>query len=164
MDVSGWTIAQRMRFPDWCFGNRELVSVFTLNEAVGTYVYNISTLALPDPVCIWQVCFQSVPDATGGGRIRVGFAAAVPTNEAEMDAAVDFLPHFGHVVTGPNKILFQEPNYVFFSFDVRKGLVTGGKKLVSSTYCTVAKVRINCFLLVSGLPTDMAGWLAHSKV
>ena len=164
MDVSGWTVQQRMRFPDWCFPNRQLISAYAYNNVADTYVLSISTIALPDPAVIWEFDYWGQPSGDGYGNLRVGLAAAVPTNVAEMDAAQELFPDYGIANAGPNIIPLSAKVGWHIMHGVRKGLTTGGKYLVTETYCAAPIIRSNATLLVSGLPTDMAGWLAHSKV
>ncbi len=163
MDVSGWTVDQRMRLPDWCFGNRRIVSVYRSNGAVGTYTYGISETVMPDPACIWQAVFISQPTENGKSRLRIGLSNTLPTSEEEMNAVQEIFPDFGSQMTGPNSIMFYGITYAFYSINLRKGMATEGKKLVISVNCQAGVVRLICALVVSGLPTSMAGWLAHNK-
>jgi len=163
MDVSGWTIDQRMRFPDWCFGNREVISCYQYNSAGGTRKWEISEIALPDPACVWQVGIVSEPSTTGTGTLRIGLADTLPTSEAEMNAALEILPAHGRPRAGPNDMIFNSRDYVFYSLDCRRGMETGGKFLVIECFAAAATMRLWCILVVSGLPTQMAGWLAHHK-
>lgn len=164
MDVSGWTIDQRMRLPDWCFGNRHVIGAYQMNASGASYKYAISEIAFPDPCCIWHVAFAGWHTLDGVGTLRVGLANELPKNEAEMDLADEIFPAFGFPKTGPNGILLSGAAQFLVSFDARKGMVTGGKKLVISLYNSTGAVRANPLFLVSGLPTSMAGWLAHNKV
>jgi len=158
MNVTGWDIASKMKLPDYCFGNQDVCSAYTFNNGPFTFVWAISEAALPDPCCIWQVGFTSMPTTDGTGHLRIGLADAVPTTEAEMNAAVEIFPGLGDPHVGPNRIQFYAAKYVFFTIDCRKGLVTGGKKLVIENYCVKDTMRLVCNLVVSGLPTKVPGW------
>lgn len=164
MDITGWTIDQKMRLPDWCFGNREVYGLFQRRNAVG-FMWGICPCALPDPACIWQLVITSIPDANGKGYVRIGLADAVPTNEAEMNAAVELFPCVWDQRPGPNRIWLYAMQYVMLSFNPRKGMVTNGKKIVVELYVAVnIYMRIDVAMVVSGMPTDMAGWLEHSLI
>lgn len=106
-----------------------------------------------------------MPDAGAMGNFRIGLADVIPTSAAEMDAAVELFPHAWDPRAGPNQISMYAKQYVVLGFNPRKGLVTGGKKLVVQLGVTVdIRMRVDTILVVSGLPIDMAGWLAHNKV
>lgn len=164
MDVTGWTMEQRMRLPDWCFGNRQIISVYLVNDTPASRAWAISTIALPDPACIWQFAYTWMPDVAGSGWVRVGLADAVPVNQAQMDAADPILPYFGSPTETPPVICPPSFQTMYVAIDTRRGIVTGGKKLVVEIRCGAAKTKIVVWVLVSCLPTDMAGWLAHNIV
>lgn len=164
MDVSGWTIDQRMRFPDWCFGNRQLIGCQVHCILADQYYFAISDVALPDPVCIWAFHFWVLTAGNMEGAFRIGLRATVPTNEAEMDTATEIFPYVGAPTAGPNKVRHAFRYTTPIMLPVRQGMVTGGLKLVGALYSTFADVRGDLVLEVSGLPTQMAGWLAHHKV
>lgn len=164
MDVSGWTVAQKMRLPDWCFGNRQLIGVYVNMPLLGTYYYGISAIALPDPVCIWTFGFYIYTYDYTRFRFRAGLRNTIPTNEAGMDAATEILPYFGQPIAGPNYIRLGTKDSRPYIIPLRKGMVTGGKKLVVSAYTGTDASMIDVFMVVSSMPTRMAGWLAHDKV
>lgn len=158
MDVSVWTIDSRMKLPDHCFGNRKVIGARQGNVAAGTSTWAISNFVFPDPACIWYVQLVAQPSDVGTGNLRIGLAAAVPTTIPEMDAAVELLPDVGSDVFGPNKIRFETPNFVVINIVVRKGMVTGGRKLVIENQCVAAVTRFMCNVVVSELPTKVPGW------
>lgn len=164
MDVSEWTIDQRMRLPDWCFGNRTLIGCQVIIAGAITNFWGISEIALPDPCCIWQLVYFFRPSEFTRLNLRIGLAATVPTSEAEMDAAKEIFPYFGSPATGPNilriGILYSTP----MSIMMRKGMATDGLKLVCQGYFSDGTGYCNVGLLCSGLPTSMAGWMAHNRV
>lgn len=163
MDVSGWTIDQRMRLPDWCFGNRHFIMCNVSTGTTEPFQWGISEFAFPDPACIWLFDLLYLPFTDGKGYVRVGMADAVPTSEAEMDAAAEIFPGYGFPNPGPNVISVWQTVFIHRALAVRKGLVTGGKKLVVETYRFSGSYIIDCSFLVSELPTSMAGWLVHNK-
>ena len=164
MDVSEWTVDQRMRLPDWCFGNRQLVGIHVDCPNLGTFYYGISEIALPDPVCIWSFGFYLYNYNYTRHRFRVGLRESIPTNEAEMDTATEILPYFGEPRDGPNYIRAGTLDTRAYLIPLRKGMVTGGNYLVASCYTGTDQSMVDIFLVVSGLPTSMAGWLAHNRV
>ena len=163
MDVSGWTIEQRMRLPDWCFGQREIVSVYQGVDGPATFGWAISSTALPNPACIWQLAVQSTPNPGGKGYMRIGLANAVPVNEGDMNAADEIFPGYGAPAIGPDRISIWGGTYASWSFDSRHGLTTGGQKLVLEVYAHLETCRVQVMLIVSELPTSMASWLSHNQ-
>lgn len=163
MDVSSWTIDQRMRLPDWCFGNRTVIGVYNKNDVIATFNWEISEIALPDPVCIWEFGFMGMMKTGYEGYWRVGLADLVPTTEAQMNAATELLPYFGMPHAGPNIVGMHSETHMFGQMKLRKGMATGGKKLVTENRCIAGTSRIMLWIVISELPTSMAGWLAHNK-
>lgn len=164
MNITGWTLAQRMRFPEWCFPNRQLVSAYGYNDVVASHTWAISTIALPDPAVIWEFDYWCQPNVASRGDLRLALADVVPANTADMDAALEIFPDYGIIQAGPNKIPLNAELPWYIMHRVKKGMVTGGKYLVTETRCGAGVMRTNVALLVSGLPTDMAGWMEHSRV
>jgi hypothetical protein len=164
MDVSGWTVDQRMRLPDWCFGNRQLIGLYDKNVGVGTNEWAISEIGLPDPACVWEFGFIGMMVAGSSGQFKVGLLDALPGSEAEFALATEIIPYFGIPMAGHNVVGLYSEQYQYAVFRMRKGMVTGGKKLVIEHRCIAGTSRVLVWVLVSGLPTNMAGWLAHEKV
>lgn len=163
MDISKrWTIDERMRLPDWCFGNRTLIGVYSSNFDVGTYSWEISELSFPDPVCLWSFGFCGLYKAGDVGWLRVGLSKTVPTSVAEMDATTEIIPCFGLPHAGPNAIYLNSEVYVFEHFEIRKGIKTGGEYLVMENRNIAGLSRLHCWFIVSELPTNISGWLAES--
>lgn len=159
MDVTGWTFAQRMELPDWCFGTRQLIGTRVKNQVGGTYVYGISEIVFPDPICIWQVEIVLQTNNVAGSTVRIGLADLIPVNEAQMDAADEILPYFGIARAGPNQIVVYTLAGIHYSFNMRKAMVTDGKKLVISVYCAAGSVWVDVGLIVSPLPTRIPAHL-----
>jgi len=164
MDVSGWTVDQRMRLPDWCFGNREMIGCRAACPEVETYYWGISDIVLPDPVAIWSLGWVYKQNEKAVNRLRFGLRSTIPTSTAQMDTAVPILPYFGNTTFTPPMLVVTQTEGLLFQFNVRKGMATGGKKLVIELWSTIQWTEITFFMVVSGLPTNMAGWLAHNKV
>lgn len=164
MDVSGWTVDQRMRFPDWCFGNKKVISLYGFSTGVTTLTWDIHTLSLPDPVCIWEIMIMPLVNSHVYNYIRVGLTAKKPVNEAEMDASIPVLPDFGVVTYTPPRIYFSDDSKEILKFTLRKGMVTDGLYLTTEAFSNDVKISILIALVISELPTQMAGWLAHHKV
>jgi len=163
MDVSGWTNQQRMRFPDWCFPEKQVISAYRSNNVPDTKTYGISEIALPDPICLWEVGWLILCEDVALFRFKIGLRDTVPTNEAEMNECQEILPYFGEPQTGPNYICGGPATRLSFIIPVRKSMVTGGKKLIVANENYGGVARFAAWMLVSGLPTSMAGWMAHNK-
>jgi len=164
MDISGWTIEQRVRFPDWVFPVRQVISARIFNIVNNSYVWAISDIGLPDPCMIWKIGMLFRISDSQNNWMRMGLRDTVPTSEAEMNDSVEILPHWGGTVDAPEKIHLFIGNGVYLELDIRKPMATGGKKLVLEGRCEGNDIRVLVHLVVSGLPTDMAGWLAHNRV
>lgn len=164
MDVTGWTIEQLSKLPEWCYGNRAVIGISMLCPLAATRYYGISEIALPDPCCIWQFGWWYKTNVIAGSTIRLGLRATVPTSGAEMDDATELFPYMGYPHAGPNEIFMTTRESIPFVINTKIAMVTGGLKLVCTSYSDVVESHFNCFLIVSGLPTDMAGWLAHGLV
>lgn len=164
MDVSGWTLAQRMALPDAYFGNRVLIGQFHGNPNVGTFEWAMRNYALPDPVCIWEFWYLIIETAGNFGTYRAGLANALPVNQAQMDAALEIYPYFGIDAPGPNYIIraTNECTHVVIAF--RKGMVTGGRNLVIEVGCNAGTARGFFGLLVSALPTEIPAHLDPNTV
>lgn len=164
MDVSGWTPAQRLKFPDWCFPERQVIGVYTSNPNVGTWVFEISEIVLPTDCVLWEVGWLLMMEDPGSNIFRMGLRATVPVNDGEMDSCLEVLPYFGQLTTGPNRITCGPATNVAVIVPVRKILVTSGYKLVCANYCGVGKGRLLGWVLVSGLPTNVPRWLSEDNI
>lgn len=164
MDVTGWTIEQRIRLPDWCFPNRQLIGCYGSNNVGGSDMFFISEIALPDQCILWEFHYFTLVTGNESGYGRAGLRANVPANVAQMNTAQEFYPYFGMSMAGPNMLPNKTGTTVTGIVSFRKGIITGGKKLVLQIHNNVDKCIVQVALLVSGLPTDMAGWLEHSRV
>lgn len=163
MDVSGWTVDQKARLPDWCFGNREAIGCQVVCEVGGDNFWGISEIALPDPVCIWSLNWYFRQTEYCNHVFRFGLAETVPVNVAQMDAAKEILPYIGRAVTGPNELREGMAQSIIQQLFVRRCMESDGLKLVVQLNSTISWSTIDLSLIVSGLPTSMAGWLAHNK-
>jgi len=158
MDVTGWDLASRMKLPDSCFGNRQLIGVYLKNAVPGTRNWAISDIALPDPCCIWQMNYLTMEWPTKFGSYRAGLRATVPVNQAQMDAATEIYPHWGVAQAGPNLLVRPQGTMFYNAIDLRKGMVTGGDKIVVEVNCQAISASMVFGLLVSPLPTLVPGW------
>ena len=158
MDVSFWTIDQRMRLPDHFFGNRQLIGcqVYCLNALA--YYYSISEVALPNPACIWAFHFWVRTPASVDATFRIGLRATVPTNEGEMDTAMEIFPYIGEPSVGPNKLRLSFRYSTPVVLTDRQGMVTGGLKFVGRFYSSIADVYAFFVLEVSELPKKIPAW------
>lgn len=164
MDITGWTIAQRLRLPDYMFGQRYMTGVHLSSNVVG-YKWSIGILPFPDPACVWTIVIVSMPDAGAKGYIRLGLRSTVPTSQAEMNTASEICPYAWWISGGPNIFELQSGQYALIQYKIRKGLATGGKKLVAEMCNSNAiRMRVHLDLIVSGLPSAIDGFLAHSVV
>lgn len=164
MDVTGWTLAERARLPDWCFPTRQLIGCYGWNAGVGTYNWGISAIALPDPALIWVFGYVALVGALGEGDFRVGLNAVVPTTIAEMDAVQDFLPYYGYEMPGPNAVRIMAGSKQAVHFPIRLALVTGAKKLVIESRNWADVFRYQVYVLVSGMPDEIPAHLNPNNI
>ena len=164
MDVSGWTIDQKARLPDWCFGKREAIGCQVYANAAATWFFGISTIDFPDPCCIWAFYSWFSMGADSDITYRVGLRDTVPVNTAEMDTADEIFPYVGEKIVGPNHIRISQRYGSIMGIETKQGMVTGAKNLVVALYTSSEWTRGDFVFIVSGLPTSMAGWLAHNPV
>ena len=164
MDVTGWTVEQRMRLPDWVFGNRQLIGVWGDNAAPGTTNWTISDIVLPDPCCLHIFSYLAFEKAGQFGNYRAALVPALPINVAEFDAGIEIYPYWGIPRAGPNLLIRKQEEMYYQEIPFRKGMVTNAWYLCVEVECVLIRAQIGVAVLVSGLPTDMAGWLAHNLV
>lgn len=154
-DVSGWALAKRMRLPDWCFGDREIIGIDKSATGSGDMTWEISSLALPANICIWHIGFFLNLAEKSPSYARIGLTAALPVNEGQMDAAVEVLQYFGDVDYAPRRIYFSNDITEPWQFPLRKSLATGGKKLTLEVYCGTTKIAVTVFMVYSELPIEV---------
>lgn len=166
MDVSGWTTDQLMRLPDYVTGSRILLSNTVWIPAADSINWWITSRALPDPACIWQVGIVVLESDYRGNWVRMGLLDTLPASAAQMDNAVDIFPDLGYKLYAPPVIYCPVFVGQLFNINCRKGLVTGGKKFVveGKVYGPGTYLLALVYIVVSGLATNMAGWQAHKKV
>ena len=164
MDVSGWTIDQLLRMPDWCFGDRQLYRLYLANASADTYKWFRQELALPAKACIWGMFIATFPTTGGTGHARFGLHNILPTSTEEMDGATPIFEDYRSAAGDQNLVNLYAGIPVTFGYSLKTGIVPAGKKLVMELYCAVATMRAEITFVISGVPTSMAGWLAHSKV
>lgn len=158
MDVSGWTLAKRMKIPDQYFPNRQIVSAYKVGGVAGVFGWAISGVALPDPACIWEVGFVLPQSDSANNYFRVALRGTVPTTEAEMNGAINVFPDLGDIAATPPKIYANSTGSPRWSIKLRKGFVTGGNKLVLEIYPVGNIIRVLAYMVVSGLPTNVPAW------
>lgn len=163
MDVSGWTIEQKMRLPDWCFGQRQLVMAGGTASGAGTKVWDISELALPQQICVWQMGIIPRHLSSASDYVRIGFNSTLPTSEAEMDTSIPLLEYFGWTLYSPPRIIMPATGTELWEFFLRRGMDTEGKKLTVEVACVITKISLIVYMLYSELPSSMISWLSHNQ-
>lgn len=155
VDVSGWSLAKRMALPDWCFGNREAIGCEVNCVNADQDYWAISEIVLPDPVCFWSLGFWFRQPAFARIRFRFGLRATIPTSVAEMNGATEILPYIGAITTGPNYLRIGSFDTFVTDLVLRKGMATGGLKLVMEVQSTSVNTRADLFVVYSELPTEI---------
>lgn len=164
MDISGWSLADRMRAPDWCFYNREAIGCEVNCVLADTDYWAISEIYLPDPVCFWSLAFWFRSPAFARVRFRFGLRSTVPVNAAQMNDATEILPYVGAPTAGPNFLRVGQYDSVFYQLMLRKGMVTGAKKLVFEVQSTSVNTRADLVMIFSALPKNIPAHLDFNTV
>lgn len=159
IDVSGWTLAERMMLPDWCFPNRMFLDIRLYEQEAGEHEYGIAQVVMPDPMCIWELAIRFVSTSWSNHYIRLGLDIDVPTNAVEMDAADEIFPYIGSTLATPHRMYYNEVEYWYTRHKLRKGMVTGGKYLVLDLYNQAGRSEVVVSMVVSGLPTKVPAFL-----
>jgi len=158
MDVSGWNLASKMKLPDHLFGNRVSIGISIFTAPGPDMKWYISRDPLPNQVCIWDVAWYPRQVGDFNSYFRIGYRAAVPTSEAEMNTAVPLMPQIGNYAYTPPRIYLSTASYEVWRFLSREGQNTGGLKLVMEIY-TLANISRGIFVVTySELPTKVPGW------
>lgn len=161
MDISRWTIDERMMLPDFCFGSRKVVSAYSDNLVPGSNTFAASVIKIPDPVCIWSIMFEAIPTDGGYGYLRFGLNNHLPVDDADMSTSAEILPAYGINVPGPNLILCLAQVFASWNFNVRKGMVTHDNYLVIQNSCLLVNLKVQVSLVISELPKNISGYLAN---
>jgi len=164
MDVSGWTIDQRLRFPDWCFGDRELVMLSLGVWVAGGFFWVITGVDLPEHICIWQMGVVVRRNDSADNYFRLGLAATVPLNVADMDASIPLFPQWGNIAFAPPRITLPEETDQTWFFNTRNGIHSQGLRFVGEIWGNACPAMVQINIVYSCLPTNMIGWMDHSRV
>lgn len=164
MDITGWSIEQKVRFPDWCFGQRKTMAISHQAIGAGVDTWVINTKILPDNICIWTVGYWYTETNSTSDYLRLGFRAAVPGSIAQMDEAVPAEPETFDVPPNPRKMYLPMLTSNVIMIPTKKGVDVTGLFLVMMVHSAAARCSGACILTYSEMPTDMAGWLEHSRV
>lgn len=159
IDVSGWSLDKRLRLPDWCFGNREVMSVSNTTTGVGNFSWKISGITLPTEICIWTLGILVRTNDSYISTVRIGFLDTLPTTIGEMDLAIPILPDFGSTTYTPPRIALADEGREVWQFNLRKGIDTGGLKMALELKCGGTEVALIVFLVYSELPTEIPAFL-----
>jgi len=166
MDVSGWTVDERMCLPDWCFGNAVILSCRVANNVPNTGKWAISTRVLPDQACIWSVGFWSTANDWAFSHCRMGLRDVVPTSVAEMDTSQNIFPDLGINTYSPPRILVPTQSGWSLHVNVRKGIETAGRKFVCEAFLHAAGniIGLHMYIVVTGLPTEIPAHLDPNTI
>ena len=84
IDISGWSLGEKMMLPDHAFGVRNLVT-FSNSVPTVTTEWHRFLSALPDHIVIWNIkaITGAIPPAFGTVRLALG--DVVPTSDAEFN-------------------------------------------------------------------------------
>ena len=121
MKIKRWTIDEKMRLPDWCFGNRKIISLALTVSGAGTLGWKISGVSLPVQICIWTFGLYPVSIDNKYSWIRCGLRETVPTSSAEMDTSIPIMPNFGSISQTPPVMYLAPGANEILQFALRKG-------------------------------------------
>ena len=164
MDVSGWTVEERMRLPDWCFPERQPFQLYHINNQVGTWSYVMPDYPLPNPACVWKMTLATFPTTGGTGDVKFGLLSDLPLDDNQMETNEPVFDDLKPAPTNVNWIKLYAGVPVTFGYDFRTPIVTTGLKLGMGLYCAVATIRLDLTFIISGLPTKVSGFFNPSTI
>lgn len=162
MNISRWTIDEKMQLPDFCFGQRKIVATGIGVTVPKTMAWNITSVPFPDSICIWEFGILPTQLDSFYSYCRVGLTETKPTSEAEMDAAIPILPDWTPQGYSPPRIYVPATGTQQWVFKMRKGMKTKARKMAIELYANVGNFALVFYVIYSKLPTNISGFLAHS--
>ena len=165
LDLQGWSIEDKLRLPDWCFGRRYIVSVTWQASAYGTDAYDISEDCFPEEAVIWEVVLSFDRVSANDNYVRLALGSQLPANEAGFMELEPLLRGFG--LTGPEPRKIRVPNnFRVIRFCLRQYFAPGGRRLVvfNRVPTTAAFGSGEVIVVVSGLPKEVPDWLISGQV
>lgn len=162
MNISNWPIGRIMQLPDCCFGQKWLVTAEGYS-ANGARAWDMSELAYPDRMVLWEVNLCWVFSDDWGQRARIAMADVLPRTAGMMSANVPLLQGIG--IQGP------EPRFIYSNIyggnekiSLRKYMEPQGKRLVIEAYSTAEHyLRIRVHTVVSSMPNEVPEWLISGQ-
>jgi len=164
MDVSGWTLDEKMRLPDWCFGNRELVMLSMGVWLGGGFFWVALATDLPAQICIWQMGVVVRRNDSADNYFRIGMRATVPLNEAQMNASTPVFPEWGNLAFTPPRITLPEATDQVWFFNTRCGIETGGLRFVGEVWGNACPAMVQINIVYSELPAEIPAHLDPNTV
>lgn len=166
MDVSGWSMGDRMQLPDWCFPSRMLIGCWIQISVGATFLWVMSVRTLPDPCCLWSFGCVIADNDHRSNYIRMALGTTLPVNQAEMSALTPVLPYFGRLDITPPYVFLQKDYGPGYHIQHQKGLVTGSKKLIVEGFTNAAASSLYAciYIVVSDLPKKVPAHLDPNTV
>ena len=158
MRIDDWPINKIMQLPDWCFGIKYAVSVeaFAANDS---FAYDISEIALPETMVIWQILIVPITFSAFTNYVRIGLAQNLPATEAEFMELQPLINGMGAQGPGPRQIQLNIYS-AGQSIMLRQPVHTASRKLALLTYAAVDE---NCWvrvvIIISSVPKEIPDWL-----
>lgn len=158
MDISNWGIGQIMQLPDHLFGRRFVVCTRHAFVGIGSN-FEISVMAFPERMVIWEIFAQCSPEAGNLTRWRMCFGDEVPANDAAMSLLEPVLPGMVTGTVNPGSMTTHEETILALT-RLRSYRETGGKRLVSGCYAGLnVDMDVNIYITVSGVPREVPDWM-----
>jgi len=160
MNISQWPISKIMQLPDHCFGRRHLVSVTKLHIGASAG-WDISELALPEIMVIWELILSSDGGENGLVLMRLALGDQLPTSVAQMTALEPLFNGFGLQGLGPRTIRFTgRRDYTIRN--LRMPVRTSGRRLVLENIPPPAETYMcSAGIVISSIPKEIPDCLLY---
>lgn len=158
MDIRKWPLDKIMQLPDWCFGRRWIVSCTAL-AAGGAAAYDISEIAYPEVMVLWE--FNVYPGFAPNvlDRIRICLGDRLPTTPAQVQELEPLIPGLGITGISPRGMVIPMRGFII-SEKVRQVIRTGGRRLILAVEARVTTDKVFVVsTVVSSLPTEVPDWI-----
>ena len=158
MDISQWPFDKIMQLPDCCFGRRFVVSC-TVYAAPVTAVWDISEIAYPEKMILWEVGISPRGGMLNGGWIRIALGDQLPDGPVMMDALEALLPGCG--MQGPDPRLIPVTEAVGTTvMTLRRPVMVAGRRLVlEGLWGAGVSGHVLVWTVVSSIPREAPDWL-----
>jgi hypothetical protein len=163
MRIDHWPFDRIMQLPDWCFGQRYVVSC-SPRAYDGALAWDISEIALPEKFVLWELLWDSYNCSWPIDYIRIALGDQLPTAHAQFMELTPLIMGLGAQGPEPREIagcIYQPLHLV----NIRKPYQSCGRRLVCEAYATAGKTNYtHVIIVVSAMPKEVPDWLISGRV